>query len=373
VSGERTIARPSVRENHLVAFAERVLALLDQGSFVATYKYAVLLALMDLCLEKTRRSGGAPESITTRQLAEKVIELYWPQTVQFGGKTLRQNAGGQARIVTDICRFRASLSDASVSLHRGRAEAPAAFERLAREVEWALIHMPLPRLQVVGGETDRLLYDIAWGPDIERNRRAVSAYQRSGASTFDNRILLLPGVGDHLVTLNGLLRPLLHRAWSAMVAQLNGLQQSKLESFLFGVERSALTEIRPFLLDLQRGGCFYCGRRMSGPGEVDHFIPWARYPDNGVDNLVVADRRCNGAKRDFLAADSHLERWREHNSRESSTLAQVARDLGWEAHADDTLRVARGIYLRLPERARVWLRADQFCAAAPARFREILT
>ena len=34
----------------VIAFGERLLALLDQGSFVATYKYAVLLGLMDLCI-----------------------------------------------------------------------------------------------------------------------------------------------------------------------------------------------------------------------------------------------------------------------------------------------------------------------------------
>jgi len=27
--------------------------------------------------------------------------------------------------------------------------------------------------------------------------------------------------------------------------------------------------------------------------EVDHFIPWARYPDNGIHNFVVADSRCH--------------------------------------------------------------------------------
>jgi hypothetical protein len=111
---------------------------------------------------------------------------------------------------------------------------------------------------VVGGETERLLYQVGWG---------------------------LESVGDHLVILNGLLRPLVHRARSAMVAQLN---------------RIALAAVRPGLLDLQDGRCFYCGGALSGSSEVDHFIPWARYPDDGIENLVLADAGCNGAKRDFL-------------------------------------------------------------------------
>ena len=36
------------RERSLIRFAEKVLALLDQGSFTATHKYAVLLGLLDL-------------------------------------------------------------------------------------------------------------------------------------------------------------------------------------------------------------------------------------------------------------------------------------------------------------------------------------
>ena len=114
----------------VIAFGERLLALLDQGTFVATYKYAVLLGLIDLCLEKTSRHGVAPESVTTRQLAEKVIELYWPQTVDFRGRTLRQNNGRQARIVSDILSFRDSLTDPSVILDRARRQAPLRFERM---------------------------------------------------------------------------------------------------------------------------------------------------------------------------------------------------------------------------------------------------
>ena len=60
-----------------VGFAEKVLALLELGSFSATYKYALFTAIMDLCLESAMRSGTDDTVITTRQLAERVVELYW--------------------------------------------------------------------------------------------------------------------------------------------------------------------------------------------------------------------------------------------------------------------------------------------------------
>jgi len=65
---------------------------------------------------------------------------------------------------------------------------------------------------------------------------------------------------------------------------------SNLGEFLFGAERRGLARLRAGLGELQKGQCFYCGSRMSGPGEVDHFIPWARYPDNGIENLVAAQQ-----------------------------------------------------------------------------------
>jgi hypothetical protein len=359
-----------MEKNQLVMFAERVLALLDQGSFAATYKYAVLLALMDLCLEKTRRDGSAPDSVTTRQLAEKVIELYWPQTTEFDGRTLRQNSGEQARIVADICQFRAALEDPSVSVHRAQLLSAAGFERLVRKVEWTLILMPLPRLQVAGRKAERLLYQIGW--DLGIARRSVSAYQAGRRGAFDNNIRLLPGVGDHLVALNTLLRPLVHRAWSGMVAQFNGLEESRLESFLFGADRTVLAPMRAPLLELQDGLCFYCRNTIRRGGDVDHFIPWKRCADNGIHNLVVADERCNGDKSAFLAADRHLARWRDRNSTYSSDLAATAATHKCESHPEETLGVARGIYLRLSEQAQLWCLGNQFCSADPSQLRRIL-
>lgn len=45
----------------MIPFLEKLLQILAQGGFVATYKYAVLLGLIDLCIE----SGTPPTSVTT--------------------------------------------------------------------------------------------------------------------------------------------------------------------------------------------------------------------------------------------------------------------------------------------------------------------
>ena len=350
-----------------IAFAERLLALLDEGSFTATYKYAVLLALTDLCLEHTSATGEAPSVLTTRQVAGKVLELYWPHTVPYpeGGRprVLRQNSAGQAEILTLIREFRERLDDDPLApLARARTAAPAAFDRLLGNLEWKLIEMPLPRLQTVGAAEQVFIFHIGWDRSIRVAE--VRRYQRGDAGAFDNRILLLPGVGEHFVRLNGVVRPLIHRHWTSLVARFNRLEGSRLERFLFGAERTSLEPVRGPLVEQQGRRCFYCGDRLSARTEVDHFIPWSRYPDDALDNLVAAHFTCNGAKRDFLAAVPHLKRWRERLS--SPDLGDLADATGWHRNPDTTLGVARAIYLRLPPEVPLWEGGGAFCPSDPA-------
>ncbi|MCK6587387.1 MAG: HNH endonuclease [Polyangiaceae bacterium] len=347
--------------------AERLIQLLDRGGFTATYKYAVLVALMDLCMELTGATGLPPDVITTRQLAEKVIELYWLHCAPYDGErgVLRQNigkSGSQAEIIQHILQFRRSVDAnpaASLPLSRARAAAsPGAFERLVRIVEWKLIEMPLSRLQLIGRQEDRFLYEYAFTKDVQK--KIVSQYQEGDDGTFDNRLLLKPGVSAALLALNGVLRPLVHRQWAMLVAEMNGLKESPLEEFLFGADRISLDPLRPKLRALQENRCFYCGRAIRGPSHVDHFIPWSRHFDNSIDNLVVTHDDCNLEKRDFLAAADHVERWRERSRRDAAALAYIARETSWESRPTRTFSVARAIYLMLPDDARLWQSGRSF-------------
>lgn len=349
-----------------IAFAEKILTMLAEGRFTATYKYAVLLGLMDLCLEHSTRTGAAPDSVTTRQLAEKVLELYWPHTTPFGDASdpvLRQNAGRQAGILTEILRFRARRApDPSATLAQARAQAPEAFARLIRRVEWKLVEMPLPRLQVIGEERDPFLYEINWDEGIKSREFGDPTF-------FDNLVRFVGPAGDHLIRLSGLLRPLIQREWATFVARLNAnvVPELSLEQFLFGVDRVSTGPLRDPLRELAEGRCFYCGDRLRSDFHLDHFIPWSRYSNNGIENLVVADRRCNGDKRDHLAASDHVERWIARATASASDLVAIADHVPWDHHPDRSIGVARSIYLRLPEDARLWKRGRDFVLADRGR------
>ena len=349
-----------------IRFAERLLALLEEGSFTATYKFAVLLGLMDLCLEHSNRFGEPAPMVTTRQLAEKVIDLYWSHTTPFEshyGEVLKQNSGRPAVILSRIQGFRNdSAPDPGCTLHRARLTNPAEFQALLDDVEWTLVLMPLPKLQRFGGSEDRFIYDIAWNDDIRRSHFR-------NTHEFDNRISFVGDAAGHLVRLAPLLRPLIQQKWTEMVGKLNKLEIAQLESFLFGADRIALQPVRAPLLELQRGVCFYCGGRLRSTGDVDHFFPWSRYPDDRLDNLVVAHPTCNRQKKDFLASANHLASWMQRLSDFNTHLDQIATAVDWPRNTTRSLGVVRGTYLKLPDGVALWHKAREF---VPSRHQDLL-
>ena len=47
----------------------------------------------------------------------------------------------------------------------------------------------------------------------------------------------------------------------------------------------------------------------------------------------------------------------------AAALDRLAEAIGWARHPERTLAVARALYLRLPEDARLWLRGEEFVTA----------
>lgn len=356
-----------------VRFLEKLQWLLAEGDFSATYKFAVLLGLTELAVE-TASHDGYLEMFTTRQLAERVVGLYWPQVRPYAASgasaeaiVLKQNSGKQARIITTLSLLARETGGGPIGqVQLTRAEA---YETCVREVEWKLIEMPLPRVQRLDSGEDRFLYEIGWSvDDVERVggrlKSEVRAYQRGDASGFQNTIRMKPGVVETLARLNGLIRQLIEARWVIEVAKFNksDLRDPSLAEHLFGSERTALERVRGPLTEAQAGRCFYCDGRLQKP-QVDHFVPWARYPDNRIENLVVADGTCNGSKGDHLAAEQHLTRWLRRfavEARERATLHEIAHELSWPEGGSSTLAIARHVYGQYPEEARLWARSGQF-------------
>lgn len=350
-----------------VQFAENLLQLLNRGRFTTTYKYAVLLGLMDLCLESVTKSFATPDFVTTRQLAERVTALYWSHTQPYERAILRQNNSGDTGILKCIMKVRGSEA---LTFFKARHSRPNEFKKALDSIEEILIRMPLPKLQRFDGKNHEILYRIAWDDSIKSG--VISEYQRTGAA-FDNRIHFLPGAAERLIRLNTLLRPLIYREWASKVAAINNLEQSKLESFLFGIERDVPESLRKPLLELHDKTCFYCHKPIKAEMHIDHFIPFARFPDNRIQNLVPAHATCNLAKKDFLAATRHVSHWVEYLDKREKDLVEIAEIAAVDHHPAHSISAARGIYMRLDETADLWSEADKFEAAKPEIIRQLLS
>ena len=293
-------------------FAERLLSLIDSGRYSATYKFATLLAILDLAAEHTKPDTGPHSVLHGRDVAARVIELYWPQSAGYAAtpdsikRTLSQSP--QNDIPAKLARWRSqhSLEDGATITDAERAD-PKGWGYLVADLTAIVIGMPLAKLQKFGdgrnAVEDRFIYDFRWAEEVKR-----PTVERSG---FDDRLFLRPGVGEWLVRLTPLLRPLVEAKWTKRVAERNPefVDHQLLDAFLFGAERINLDRVRRPLLELQNGYCFYCLQRVRQPPGVDHFLPWSRHPDNTLDNLVAAHRACNGAKSASIAGLDHLERW----------------------------------------------------------------
>jgi hypothetical protein len=215
-----------------VEFAERLLEVIDSGRRTATYKLALLLALLDLCARHSDAEGRAPALLYTRDIAEQVAALYWPQVIPYrlpGTGTaveLRQINLPRAAIVQAVSTFRGAAAAAgTTSWHLARQRLPGPYNSMLNQVEVTVAAQPLPRLQAVGSAETvfPFPYELSWGP---RESFSVARLRRHGHR--GPAVHLLPGGGDELLRLGPLIRPLVELHWTRMVAEIDGVAQAEL-------------------------------------------------------------------------------------------------------------------------------------------------
>ena len=316
-------------------FLSKLQRILNEGLFTASYKYALIMALAELSIEKTDRDDGSLY-LSFEDIADRFISLCWRQVAPFaGGDALRFATGHEARAITEIRAFRQQVPTLSA------AKKHLGWTGLIRSVSKALINMPFRRLQRVGSEKIDFLYE--------------EVIVASG-------LVLRPGVAACFRQQFALIQALVQMAWLSFVQRLpaNRLVLGStidLADFLFGSERSALSAVVGGLRDLQNDECFYCSERLDRDFEVDHFIPWSRYPRDLGHNFVLAHGSCNHDKRDMLAAPSHLIRWVERNDDHSPMLQQIFDEARFLHDLDASLTVAQWAYETAENAgALVWLR-----------------
>jgi hypothetical protein len=329
----------TVEPQRQLEFLSNVQRLLSEGQFTATYKYALLLSIADICVEDGE-DDDASFVIATSKIAEKFIAYYWPQARPYEGVVLRQNTGKAPAIISALGEVAKS---GVVALHEIKRNA-SAWRRLVQKVDGVVREMPLWKLQIVGNAPLEFLYE---------NR---------GHGSF---IELKPGVMFCLRRFHELVTDLVRGAWLRYVRRFNGHllgAPNDLDQFLFGAERAPLEKYLSILREVQQARCLYCEREVApGAAHIDHFIPWSRYPIDLGHNFVLAHAGCNGAKADHLAAGVHLGRWVERN-RTAAAFLEERFDQGLIVHnAQSSERIARWAYSQAAAtHALAWVKSREF-------------
>lgn len=82
--------------------------------------------------------------------------------------------------------------------------------------------------------------------------------------------------------------------------------------------RRPLGSKRKYLASVTDQHCFYCESpfsRLSEEPEVDHVIPWSFLFDDPMWDLVLACRKCNNTKREWLPAERFIDKLLDRNER----------------------------------------------------------
>lgn len=345
-----------------IDFATALLDLVHRASTTTSYKYALLMALIELAAES--EAGDGSLTITTRQIAIRTLELYWPQARVFHDERHLSQLGGDKRSLVDhIAAYQRGFDPPVSSPQLAARRDQAGYKQLLDEVEWLMIRNPIPRLQRLGRESVALLYE----PRAEPSEGSVRAYQAGRSRTFDNRVILLPGVAAKLTVLARLFLPLIRTEWTRFVARrnLHLSDEGRLEDFLFEPNREQLGQaLREDLLALQEHRCFYCRETANEPTDVDHFLAWSRCGASAIDNLVVAHATCNNNKSDLLVAARHLDRWIDRLDSRRDDLRDIAERRHWYADPHRIGGLIRANYAAVSPKAMLWLSRERWVVAA---------
>ncbi|WP_019617028.1 HNH endonuclease [Psychromonas ossibalaenae] len=295
----------TTRQLDFIAYIQRMLV---EGDFVATYKYALLHALADICIEKPFSVDPNSElQVSFAEIAEKFIALYWQHALPFTGadnetmqgELLKQNSGKQAKIITELYACH-NNNIRNINQLKSSDRWPSLFKDTLKTLKEG----PLWRLQILSKKEQCFLY-----PHVKTQKH----------------ITLNSGIAYCFRRFYDLVVHLSRHAWLQKIQSISANQhllgaQTQLDEFLFGVNRQTITKARPVLEEIQQGKCFYCQKPLNSKTELDHFIPFAKYANDLGHNFVAAHSSCNNSKRDHLSAIIHRDRWYEQNIIQNSKL-----------------------------------------------------
>jgi len=110
-------------------------------------------------------------------------------------------------------------------------------------------------------------------------------------------------------------------------------------------------------MDVQHGVCLYCEKPLRREiQQVDHFVPWSRYPADVGQNFVLAHNGCNNAKSDYLAAEKHLAGWARRNEDHREELQSRLQEAALPCDSVAAMQIAKWVYQQTEKaNGQVWV------------------
>ena len=292
-------------------FLRDIQWLLESSSYNSTYKFALLMSLVNLSIE-SGIGDNSSHTISYRQLAEQFMYLYWRQTIPFSAQDqhtiLKQGINsGKDAVIQQILKLQQLTK--TKSLNGARTSEPKTWKSTLSKLARIVKDKPARHLQ---------------SAENNNNREFMYFYDDKS-----NELVLKPGVAYCLSRFSKIINKLCQQYWSDFVRKNSHNQgyfsdDIDLKQFLFQQPRLYLGKLQEVLIDAQHGQCFYCHKPLKEDAknrtEVDHFIPWSKYPIDTVHNFILADHSCNNKKRDYLAEEKFYEQWLIRNQRYGQTI-----------------------------------------------------
>lgn len=326
-----------------ITFLKKIQALFDDSSFNATYKYALLITLTDLAIEYGDDLGN-PLELKSELIATRFSEIYWPQIKEFStgvrgtsSGVLSQNNGSQAEIITTLQNISEKLG----------------VDDFSKVIDHKIWQQKL-------GKITRTIWENPVFFLQDDSNQFIYKYSRNKTS-----LTLTPEAGFCFRKFSEFIIQYAKQGWIEHIKSNKRNQQiigpiDDLESFLFGNARESLNAIRPLLLDYHSGKCFYCNKSILKNPDIDHFIPWKKYPRNIAENFVLSCSSCNRSKSDMLAAKNHLEKWKSEiypDNKRSILIAQK----GFINDPACSLRITKWAYQNLvTSKGSTWSHRKEF-------------
>jgi len=263
VSKSKIFARATSSASHLT-FLSHIDRLLSAGRFTSTYKFALLLSLSNIAVEKGDDSGR-PMHVDLDDVARQFIALYWNVARPYPRLNLVLKQNRDARKPSRMITLIGEQSRHSESRYRRWREYQGDIQKLVRDTRRTMARDVLYRLQVVGTQRG------------ERSQPFLYDHPPTAAECARVReIELKPGVAASMRRLHGVIVSMVQARWALWVRDNNEQlgPDRQLESFLFGPTRTAVSVYAERLHRLQGGRCFFTCRRLTlaHSCQVDHII-----------------------------------------------------------------------------------------------------